>query len=497
MADTTTTTYGLTKPEVGASADSWGTKLNTNLDTIDDLLDGTTPIAPNLTQGSWEIGGTAVTATALELNKLDGVTATTAEINILDGANITTAELSELGDFAGIFTMPTSDGTSGQVLTTNGSGVLSFATAGGSSLTGSTVSGLTSLGDNANTTVSNNNTFIGANSGAYATAGSNNTYVGQDAGELETTTGNNTAVGSFALQGTTRIGGEYNTAIGSNAQSFGVSGEYNVAVGYQANVFGTTGDNNVIIGRTMLGTNTSKPSGNSNVVIGSSNMNAATTAYDNTCVGVGAGNAMIAGFSNTAIGIDALYACTNGYDNTALGNYAAPEITTGADNICIGANAGASGGVSPFGITTQSNRIVMGNAYVTNAYIQVSWTVTSDARDKTDVVPLPSSLDFIEALNPVTFKWDKRSKYFVKDDDGNIIDRPTPDGTHKEDRPFAGFLAQEVQQVIDDLGYVDDVIVDNEEEDLLKIKETALIPVLVKAVQELSAKVKVLEAAAG
>jgi hypothetical protein len=82
---TTTTTFALNKPNVGGDDNAWGTDWNTNADKLDDLLDGTTAIKPDLDAGLWKVGGVAVTSSAAELNILDGATLTVTELNYVDG----------------------------------------------------------------------------------------------------------------------------------------------------------------------------------------------------------------------------------------------------------------------------------------------------------------------------------------------------------------------------------------------------------------------------
>lgn len=384
----------------------------------------------------------------------------------------------------------------------------------------------------------NNNTAVGFGALRYANDPNSiqNTCIGSLAGNAITDGANNTAVGHNCLF--TLTTGDLNTAIGQGALAYNVTGSYNTASGYHA-LLNYTGSNGVAYGVEAL---TALTSGVNNTAVGYRALKDVTTSQSNTALGYLAGqvvtssqntivgdSAMFAtttGGANTAIGYNALVANTTGANNTAIGsqslisnqtgsrNVALGRVTlisaTGSDNTAIGTTAlnactsgqynSALGGQALMNLTTFDNCAGVGfNSQVTGSnQVQLgdSSTTTyaygavqdrSDARDKADVRDTVLGLDFINALRPVDFKWDLREDY----------DWQEKDGSKKRDRFHHGLIAQEVRAVCDaagvDFGGFQDHSIKGGK-DVLSIGYAELIGPLIKAVQQLSARVAELEA---
>jgi hypothetical protein len=257
-------------------------------------------------------------------------------------------------------------------------------------------------------------------------------------------------------------------AIGSTALSVNTTGIQNNAFGMSALSSNTTGQSNNAFGYDALKGNTD---GSTNIAFGDEALKANTTGSLNTGVGDSALRDNIAGASNTAVGSVALLVNTGSY-NTAVGAAALHNCTTGSGNSVIGHMTAAGAFTPVFNVTTQDNRVAIGTTATTNAYVQVAWTVVSDARDKTNLSAIPHGLDFVKQLKPTAFQFKLNRE------------------SEETNGPLRyGFLAQDILA----LEGPDSVIIDSEDPEKLRYNGESLIPVLVQAIQELTAKVEALQ----
>jgi len=273
------------------------------------------------------------------------------------------------------------------------------------------------------------------------------------------------SLGVHALGNTTG-----NTASGSSALRCNTTGN-NTASGFNALFSNTTGGSNTASGSCALCSNTTGMQHSLGVAPSSATPRATTQPRGPTPF------AATPRAPTTQPRGPAPSRCnTTGGSNTASGSSALFSNTTGVNNIGIGVNAGRTGS-TPAGIcniTTESDYIVMGNDAHTCALIKVAWTATSDCRDKTCFKPLDHGLDFVRALKPTEYQFKKGGR----------------DSVETDGKRRYGFLAQDILPLEGDAPVI--ISADNPEK--LQYTESHLIPILVKAVQELTAEVDRLRA---
>ena len=407
-------------------------------------------------------------------------------------------------------------GSDGQVLTSTGSGVAWEDAASGGGPTYKTF-GTDSImvGDDSTGTISgaNYNTALGVDVFAALTSGTINTAVGYQALTALTTANGNTGIGRKALAADTS--GANNTAVGADALIANTTGSQNVAIGVVALDANTTANNNIAVGYQALTANTTGTpnigigygagkaitTGGHNVCIGNEAGQAITTASQTTCIGNSAGYAASAALESLFVGYAAGVAVTTADDSTLVGWYVAPTLTTGHQNTIVGASAdvSASGGTKQnvFGwdVTASGDNTFTFGAQSTDTTCtngSTTWSNPSDVRLKEDIQDEVVGLDFINQLRPVTFRWKKE-----KDVPEDMITYKADSEERVMDGKYNhGFIAQEVKEVIDNTPNIKegfDMWSEDDADGRQRIGESALIPMLTKAIQELSAKVEDLE----
>jgi hypothetical protein len=441
-----------------------------------------------------------------------GVVQTIATKNGIAGGSTTQVQYNSSGSLAGSANMTFSgtaltlanDASISGLTVGKGGGSVAFNTALGVGAIGSSNSGAYSVGVGYNSLILNTsglqNSGIGALTLNTNTTGSYLTAVGTQALTANTTGNYNSAFGTQSLGSNTT--GSNNVAIGNSALGFNTTASENTAIGWKAgysnttgtiDAFGgealysnTTGTNNVAVGTVSLYTNTTgskntatnfslyyNTTGSNNTGYGFQSLFSNTTASNNTAVGYQAGYSLTTGGTNTFIGLQA------GQNSTA--------ITTGNNNIFIGAYTGGSsssvgqailissiGGSVDKGTNTGYINPNGGGVYQGNN--SSSWSTTSDARLKKNIVDNTTGLSAINAIQVRNFEYRTANE---------ITDLPQNQAIDIQGVQL-GAIAQEIQSILPDC-------VKTESTGVMSVDTTNLTWYLINAVKELNAKIIALE----
>ena len=306
-----------------------------------------------------------------------------------------------------------------------------------------------------------------------------------------------------------------NVGIGKDVFKALTTADYAVGIGYEALDVHTTASYPIAIGAFALGSSVSCDSiaiggaalnacdsEQDNIAIGQDAMKLANSgAEDNVVVGHFAGDAITSGDTNTLVGHHTGGAITTGGDNTIIGGGNFGTLTTGSNNYCLGKGCDVSASDASSQIALGKNLTVSANdqfrfgngasdavynQFATNA----SWTRASDERIKKDIKTNEDcGLDFVNDLRTVTFKKRAPSELpeHFKDYDAN-----NHEPKHKE--KLYGMIAQEVKAALDKHnitdfgGWHEDEVTGQQ-----GLSQEMFVYPLIKAVQELSAKVVELE----
>ncbi len=338
-------------------------------------------------------------------------------------------------------------------------------------------------------------------------SGSNNCAFGSYALATNSTNNYNSAYGAYSLNSNTADGnsalgyealktnssGAYNTATGYDALKLNSSGLYNTAIGAYALATASTVHENTAVGYQSLQNTTA---GN-NTAVGYQSLKTNNSGIDNSAIGYAALYKNTSGEQNSAVGLEALFNNTTGYNNTAVGYYAGGAYDGGTYNTFLGSNADANAAnyssASAIGysaITTASNMMYFGNVN-TVLYSHVGVVNASDGRFKNNVTENVKGLAFINKLRPVTYNMDTKAldDFLIQNmpDSMKTSHRKGMDFTASTATVHSGFIAQEVEQTAQQIGFTSSIVSHPPNSNShYGLNYAEFVVPLVKAVQELS-----------